>query len=178
MEHRLQLYPAMATFPFPPDECVLLVVEGSAACEHWPSHLGAPPDAGWSVLEQEEWEPLSGFLERLSNVTPMLAGGGERPVVALISSRFWDACSIDARRRLALDILAHLAQAGGGTLLLTHGHQHDALAREALTALAQELSPEWEESRVLVSTRFEERSRRTETRKPSNPALHTVAATT
>jgi hypothetical protein len=126
------------------------------------------------VLEQEEWESLTAFSERLNDALSrfVLAQAPDEPfVVALVASKFWDAASVAARRRLSLDVLAHLAQAGGGTLLLSHGHQHDAESRDALTKLAAELSPEWTDSSVFVSARFEERARRTETRKTSSSSL-------
>jgi hypothetical protein len=126
------------------------------------------------VLEQEEWESLSAFSGRLNDALSrfvLQSAVGEPAVVTLIASRFWDVESIAARRRIALDVLAHLAQSGGGTLLLSHGHQHDAACRDALMKLAAELSPEWADSRVLVSTRFEERTRKAETRKSSSTSL-------
>jgi hypothetical protein len=164
----------MAPSPFQLNARVLLVVEGTAACALWPAHLGAAPEDGWSVLEQEEWESLSAFSSRLNDTLSRFvrpSASDEPSVVTLIASRLWDADSVAARRRIALDVLAHLAQSGGGTLVLSHGHQHDASCREALTKLAGELSPEWADSRVLVSARFEERVRKAETRKTSSSSL-------
>ncbi|HEX3596311.1 MAG TPA: hypothetical protein VHU80_14475 [Polyangiaceae bacterium] len=156
---------------------VLLVVEGSAASPMWPAHLGAPPDEGWSVLEQEEWESMSAFCARLEETLARATLHSEEGlVVTLVTSGYWDPASVAARRRLALDILAHLAETEGSALLLSHGHQHDHGAREALTALAAELAPEWADARVLVSARFEERPRR-EPRKASSPALVIAEAT-
>ena len=158
----------MAPSFFQPNARVLLVVEGAAAVALWPAHLGAAPESGWSALEQEEWESLTAFSDRLNDVLArfLLSSIPDEPtVVTLVASRFWDTESVSARRRVALDVLAHLAEAGGGTLVLSHGHQHDASSREALTKLAAELSPEWADSRVLVCTRFEERVRKAEPRK-------------
>lgn len=174
MEHRLQQQPVMVASFFQPNARILLVVEGTAASDLWPAHLGATPENGWSVLEQEEWESLSAFSNRLNEALSRFilpADFDEPSVVTLVASRFWDAESVAARRRIALDVLAHLAQAGGGTLVLSHGHQHDAFCRDALTKLAAELSPEWADSRVVVSARFEERARKVETRKTSSSSL-------
>jgi len=174
MEQRLQLGPAMAAFFFQPNARVLLVVEGAAACALWPAHLGSTPESGWSALEQEEWESLTAFSTRLNDVLSrfLVASIPDEPaVVTLVASRFWDAESVAARRRVALDVLAHLAQSGGGTLVLSHGHQYDVTCREALTKLAAELSPEWADSRVHVCAGFEERARKTETRKASSSSL-------
>jgi hypothetical protein len=169
MEHRVQLSRgamAQVTLTTAP---ALLVVEGCAACPLWPAHLGAAPDDGWAVLEQEEWESLSAFSVRLNEALARATGSAEGPLaIVLITSRHWDGVAIGARRRLALDILAHLARGAGGSLFLTHGHQHDPACRDALAALADELSPEWADARVSVSARFEERTRR-ETRKASSP---------
>ncbi|HEX4339223.1 MAG TPA: hypothetical protein VH062_25120 [Polyangiaceae bacterium] len=154
---------------------VLLVVEGSAACPMWPAHLGAPPEDGFSVLEQEEWESMCAFGARLEVTLGRATSQGDGTfVVALVTSGFWDPASLRARRRLALDILAHLAETEGSALLLTHGHQHDAGSRDALGALAAELAPDWADARVTVSARLEERARRVEPRKASSPALVTV----
>src|SRR3954471_17993510 len=149
MEHRLQLQPVMAPSLSQPNARILLIVEGTAASDLWPAHLGATPENGWSVLEQEEWESLTAFSSRLNETLSRFilpAVSDEPSVVTLIASRCWDAESVAARRRVALDVLAHLAQSGGGTLVLSHGHQHDASCREALTKLAAELSPEWADS--------------------------------
>lgn len=153
----------------------LLVVEGCAACPLWPAHLGTAPDEGWAVLEQEEWEPLPAFSVRLNDALARAIDCAESPLaVVLVTGRHWDAVSLGARRRVALDILAHLARGAGGSLLLTHGHQHDQACRDALAALADELSPEWADARVTVSARFEERTRR-EARKSSSPGFATAA---
>lgn len=153
----------------------LLVVEGCAACPLWPAHLGMAPDDGWAVLEQEEWEPLPAFSVRLNEALARATACVESPLaIVLVTSRHWDGISLGARRRVALDILAHLARGAGGSLLLTHGHQHDQECREALAALADELSPEWADARVSVSARFEERTRR-EARKASSPSFATPA---
>jgi hypothetical protein len=175
MEHRLQLTRAqMAQVPLTTAPA-LLVVEGCAACPLWPAHLGTAPDDGWAILEQEEWESSSAFSTRLNEaLTRATACSDEIPlVIVLITSRHWDGEALGARRRLALEILAHLARGAGGSLVLTHGHQHDPACREALGALADELSPEWADARVTVSARAtEERTRRErEARKASNPNL-------
>ena len=162
----------MAPITFQSNSRVLLVVEGSAASPLWPAHLGAPPDAGWSVLEQEEWESMSAFGVRLERTLGRVTlHTDETLVVALVTSGFWDPASVAARRRLALDILAHLAESEGSALLLSHGHQHDAGSRDALATLAAELAPEWADARVVVSARIDERSRRGEQRKGSSPSV-------
>ena len=156
----------------------LLVVEGCAACLPWPAHLGAAPEDGWAALEQEEWESLSAFTARLGEtLARAIASDDDGPLaVILVTSHHWDAFAIAARRKLALDVLAHLAKAGG-SLVLTHGHQHDALCRDGLVALAAELSPEWADARVAVSASFDERTRR-ETRKGSSPNIVAQTAAT
>jgi hypothetical protein len=150
----------------------LLVVEGCAACTLWPAHLGAAPDDGWAVVEQEEWEALPAFSARLNEALSRATTPSEENqlLVVLVTSRHWDGVALTARRKLALDILAHLARGAGGCLLLTHGHQYDPACRDAIAALADELSPEWADARVTVSARFEERTRR-ETRKASSPSV-------
>lgn len=150
----------------------LLVVEGCAACLPWPAHLGPAPEEGWAALEQEEWEPLPAFAARLGEtLSRATASNDDGPlVVTLVTSHHWDVIAIAARRRLALDILAHLAGGAGGSLVLTHGYQHDASCRDGLVALAGELSPEWADARVAVSARFDERIRR-EARRGSSPNI-------
>jgi hypothetical protein len=172
MEHRLQLSRVHMVQVTVSNAPALLVVEGCAASSLWPAHLGVAPDDGWAVLEQEEWESLPTFSARLNEaLTRATAIAEDGPlVVALVTSLHWDAVALGARRRLSLDILAHLARGPGGALVLTHGHQHDPACRDAVAALAEELSPEWTDARVTVSTRFEERTRR-ETRKASSSNL-------
>jgi hypothetical protein len=150
----------------------LLVVEGCAACPPWPAHLGASPEEGWAVLEQEEWEALPAFSKRLGEaLSRATASVDDGPLVVIfVTSHHWDAVAVAARRRIALDVLAYLAGGAGGSLVLTHGHQRDALCRDGLVALASELSPEWADARVAVSARFDEHARR-ETRKVSSPSL-------
>ena len=55
----------------------LLVVEGCAACTLWPAHLGAAPDDGWAVVEQEEWEALPAFSARLNEALSRATTPGE-----------------------------------------------------------------------------------------------------
>ncbi|HVW30312.1 MAG TPA: hypothetical protein VHC69_33370 [Polyangiaceae bacterium] len=156
----------------PTNAPLLLVVEGCAACLLWPAHLGVAPEEGWAVLEQEEWESLPAFAARLGEtLSRATASNDDGPlVVTLVTSHHWDAVAVAARRRLALDVLAHLAGGAGGSLVLTHGHQHDASCRDGLVALAGELSPEWADARVAVSARFDERIRR-DVRKSSSPSV-------
>ena len=155
----------------------LIVVEGRAACASWLAHLGASPEEGWAVLEQEEWEPLSGFCARLGDTLSRATASSDGTlVVTLVTSQQWDVVALDSRRRLALEILAHLARGAGGALLLTHGHQRDLACRDALTTLAEELSPEWADARVTVSAHFEDRTRR-EPRKTSNPNVSVIGRT-
>jgi hypothetical protein len=169
----------MASITFHSNTRVLLVVEGSAACPMWPPHLGAPPDEGFAVLEQEEWESMSAFCARLDEtLTRATLHCDDGLVVTLVTSGYWDSASVAARRRLALDILSHLAEIDGSALLLSHGHQHDHGNRDALAALAAELAPEWADARVIVSARFEERTRRSEQRKASSPTLLAVEQAT
>jgi hypothetical protein len=151
--------------------CVLLVVEGHAACSAWPVHLGSAPDDGWCVLEQEEWEPFEAFRVRLSATLERLSLGGSAGPVVLVASRFWDVGALAPRRKIAVEILATLAQSGGGEFVLSHGHQHDGPPREALAALSAELSQQWADSTVSVTVRVEDRARRAEVRRASSPAM-------
>lgn len=150
-------------------ESVLLVVEGSAAIPAWPSHLGAPPEAGWSVLEQEEWESAGTFLGRVNQtLEPGALMSGAAQVVVLVAGSWMDEGTLRARDHLANEILGQLARAGGGTLLLSYGALQDAALRGQLTELAADLAAEWDDSRLVVRTRFARPSRLPEPRRASD----------
>ena len=160
------------------NEHVLLVVEGHAACASWPAHLGLAPEGGWCMLEQEEWECLEAFRARLADALERIGRSGALGPVVLVASRFWDPGALIERRKLTVEILSRLAQAGGGDLVLTHGHQHDPPSRDALSMLSTELSPEWADSTVSVTARFDDRTRRGEPRRASSPVLRATGQAT
>ena len=145
-----------------------MVIEGSAAVESWPAHLGAPPEQGWSVVEQEEWEPGDTFLGRVGGALEDCAREAESSLVVVLIAGSWvDEATNASRARLANDIVWNLARAGGGTLLLSHGHLHDAELRSELSLLASDLAEEWTDGSVAVRTRFARPSRLPEPRKAS-----------
>ncbi|HVU05630.1 MAG TPA: hypothetical protein VHE30_27970 [Polyangiaceae bacterium] len=148
------------------DDSVLLVVEGRAAAPSWLAHLGAPPPSGWSVLEQEEWEPVSPFLDRLGDTLARNAFDGEHAeTVVVVLGADLDETGLAARRLVLLSVMTELARQGSGTVLLTHGLVQDARLHEELCELADELASEWEDSGVAVHARFEGAPRRAELRK-------------
>jgi hypothetical protein len=137
------------------EESVLVVVEGNAATHSWPAHFGAPPEQGWTLLEQEEWEPQGAFLKRMgSTLERSRLGESSKQVVILVAGSWLDEETLRTRAHLANEIVGHLALSGGGTLLLTHGHLHDPLLRSELTSLGIELTEEWDDPRLVVQTRF------------------------
>jgi hypothetical protein len=154
---------------FQTEDSVLVVVEGSAATLSWPAHLGTPPEQGWSLLEQEEWEPFDSFSRRVNDSLERSDPGvGSRQVVLLVAGSWMDEETLTGRARLSNDILRHLAQAEGGTFLLSHGHLQDARLRGELTSLASDLAEEWDDSRLVVRTRFARPSSLPGPRRPSD----------
>ena len=137
------------------EESVLVVVEGNAATLSWPAHLGAPPEQGWSLIEQEEWEPPGAFLARVDGTLERCRlGAASKQLVLLVAGSWLDEETLRARAHLANEILGHLALSGGGTLLLSHGHLHDPQLRGELTSLASDLAEEWDDPRLVIRTRF------------------------
>jgi hypothetical protein len=145
----------MAPESFQGETSVLLVVEGTAAAPLWLDHLGDAPSVGWGMLEQEEWEPVAPFLERLTDVLERDASSAvpTRQVV-LVTGLAMARATLAARHLMSLAILRHLSQVGGGTLLLSHGHARADAARDELVDLARELEEEWSDSGIVVATRF------------------------
>jgi hypothetical protein len=160
---------AVAPSDFRPDQSVLVVVEGSAATLSWPSHLGAPPEHGWSLLEQEEWEPAHAFRARVNDALERCTvDSTSNQVVLFVAGSWMDGETLAARDRLANDILRQLAQAQGGTFLLSHGHLQDGRLRGELETLASELAEEWDDPRLVVRTRFARPSWLPEPRRPAD----------
>lgn len=145
----------MAPESFQDESEVLLVVEGAAAALPWPVHLGDAPGAGWGVLEQEEWEPVAPFLDRMTDTLERDAGSASptRRVV-LVAGVSLDRATLASRHLMSLAILRHLSQVGGGTLVLSHGYARTDDACAELAAFARELEEDWSESGIVVATRF------------------------
>lgn len=165
--------PGMSRESFHFESALLLVVEGRAAIPLWPGHLGPAPRDGWTMLEQEEWETGHSFENRLTETLgrDALDPHGAR-VVVLVASAWTDERSLSARQQLAVSLLTHLAQQGGGELFVTLGHEHDAEARDELAQFVASLAEEWASSGIVVSTRFSEPARRRDVRRISEAPRH------
>lgn len=153
-----------------PEQSVLVVVEGSAATLSWPSHLGAAPEQGWSLLEQEEWEPAHAFRERVNQTLERCTpdASSNQVVLFFVAGSWMDGDTLAARAHLANDILRHLAQTEGGTFFLTHGHLQDGRLRSELEQLASDLAEEWGNTQLAVRTRFARPSWLPEPRRPAD----------
>jgi hypothetical protein len=154
-------------------DSVLVVVEGYAACPLWMAHWGTEPEGEWTMLEQEEWEPRSVFIERLRCTLDRGVVGASETVVLVTSHRTDDATTA-ARFELSAVVLNHLTQQGGGQLLLTRGHGADARSEQKLGALAEELTEEWSDVRVAV--RAADHAPASHVRKSSLPPRHAARA--
>jgi hypothetical protein len=147
--------PGVAPSDFRPEESVLVIVEGSAATLSWPSHLGAPPAQGWSLLEQEEWENTVAFRARVNDTLARCTlDSTSNQVVLFVAGSWMDDDTLTARACLGNDILRHLAEGEGGTFLLSHGHLQDGRLRDELETFASDLREEWDDPRLVVQTRF------------------------
>jgi len=151
-------------------ESVLIVVEAEAACPYWMSHWGAAPMNDWAILEEEAGETRSTFSERLDDSLVRLgAETSSDDVVLLVVGSRTDEQAVAARWDLATTILTQLAQRGGGRLLFTRGHGFDSRSEPALKALAEELSEEWDWSKVEIGTRLHEVPKMAHVRRSSAP---------
>ena len=146
-------------------DSVLVVVEREAACPLWLSDWGPMPEAGWSLIEQEEWEPAEAFAERLQTAIEREMTDATRPAVLLVTSGFSDDDATCERFSLSSTILTTLATNGGGRMSLTVGYGHDGRREPALEALAEELSEEFSASPVTVDVRAGRASRMPEPRR-------------
>lgn len=136
---------------------VFLVVEGRAVSLPWPEHLGETPELGFCQIEQEEWEQLPAFLGRLTTALERDALDAPARTVVLVASPWKGHAEVAARRLLLLEVLTHLARTGGGRLVLCHDHLRDADSCRELSTMVSDLAEDWEDSGVLVSTRFDSR---------------------
>lgn len=137
-------------------QSVLVVVEGDAACPYWMDHWGPAPELGWSMLEQEEWEPAGAFSERLdAALDRAVYTAGSSEEVVLVTGGRTDAEAMAARWSRASALCRHLAAVGGGQLVLTRGFGHDGREEPELSALAEDLAEEWEDSGITICVRLD-----------------------
>lgn len=146
-------------------DSVLVVVEREAACPLWISDWGPMPEAGWSLMEQEEWESAEAFAERLQVTIEREMADATRPSVLLVTSGFDDDEATCERFSLSSTILTTLATSGGGRLTLTVGYGHDGRREPSLESLAEELAEEFSTSPVSVGVRAGRASRMPEPRR-------------
>jgi hypothetical protein len=132
-------------------DSVLVVVEREAACALWSADWGPAPDAGWTLLEQEEWEPAEQFAERLQTTLLRETSDATRPTVLLVTSGLDDDAASSEHWSLSSSILGHFTVNGGGRLILTTGY--GAPRCDSLESLAEELSDEWASASVSVGVR-------------------------
>jgi hypothetical protein len=135
------------------NESVLVVVERAAATPLWNADWGPTPDEGWSMLEQEEWEPAAAFAERLQLALERQATETCQPTVLLVTSAQDDEAAMSERWSLSSVVLGHFTSTAGGRLLLTGGYGQETRAAFALSSLAEELSDEWATASIAIDVR-------------------------
>lgn len=151
-----------------PEESVLVVVEGTAACPYWMDHWGPQPADGWTMLEQEEYEPTASFAERLKVVLERHRWQATSAATVLfVAGVASSAATLLARRTLTNALAVHLAQHGGGRLVITEGHGLRESPEAALVALADGLDQLWIDMGVHVGVRVARRRRHHAIPRPS-----------
>jgi hypothetical protein len=159
-------------------ESVLVVVEGEAACPFWMDHWGDEPADGWTMLEQEPWEAVTSFSDRLEVALRRAAATGA--TVVLVAAGSTEALAMAARWQISSSIMNHLAACDGGRLLLTRGYGHDGRPDAALDALAEDLLEEWADADIDILVCLDEPAPvsnvRRAPRAPAQPHWHPAEA--
>jgi hypothetical protein len=124
----------------------LIVMEPGS---EWPGHVGDPENVV-AVGGDED-----GLLDRAKQRLDAIRRRGQRVRVAVLACReTLDATSVDRRSEVARELLAAVAEAGFGRLVMTTSKRATMRERCELLALAGDLSQRLRGSTATVSVRF------------------------